>query len=104
MQLKRTYDINVKLKAVLRYCVCLTISLPSVRNALLHVQDRKGTKKQEKFRQSLVYRDFIAIQSKQKLVSAVSYGQHGYGRLFLGIIKDLYDNSIVVYNLASKIQ
>ena len=47
-------------------------------------------------------RDFTADQPNQKWVTDISYIRTGQGFLFLSIIRDLYDNSIVAYKTGSE--
>ena len=46
---------------------------------------------------NLLNRDFHADRPNQKWVTDISYIKTGQGFLFLSIIRDLYDNSIVAY-------
>ena len=45
-------------------------------------------------------RDFTADRPNQKWVTDISYIKTGQGFLYLSIIRDLYDNSIVAYKAA----
>lgn len=47
-------------------------------------------------------RDFTADQPNRKWVTDISYIRTGQGFLFLSIIRDLYDNSIVAYKTGSE--
>lgn len=47
-------------------------------------------------------RDFIANRPNQKWVTDISYIKTGQGFLYLSIIRDLYDNSIVAYKTAKE--
>ncbi len=57
-------------------------------------------KKARKVSPNLLARHFVATRPHEKLVTDVSYVYHKQGRLYLSIIKDLYDNSILAYNLS----
>lgn len=46
---------------------------------------------------NLLNREFSALRPNQKWVTDVSYIQTGQGTLYLSIIRDLFDNSIVAY-------
>ena len=46
---------------------------------------------------NLLNRDFIATRPNQKWVTDISYIKTGQGTLYLSVIRDLYDNSIVAY-------
>ena len=47
--------------------------------------------------QNLLNRDFHADRPNQKWVTDISYIKTGQGFLYLSVIRDLYDNSIVAY-------
>ena len=51
---------------------------------------------------NLLNRDFNAERPNQKWVTDISYIRTGQGFLYLSIIRDLYDNSIVAYKTGSK--
>ena len=48
----------------------------------------------------MLARRFEASRPNQKLVTDVSYVYSKNGRMFLSVIKDLYDNSILAYQLS----
>ena len=50
---------------------------------------------------NLLNRDFTAECPNQKWVTDISYISTGQGTLYLSIIRDLYDNSIVIYKTAT---
>ena len=52
--------------------------------------------------QNLLNRDFKADKPNQKWVTDISYIKTGQGTLFLSIIRDLYDNSIVAYKTGTE--
>ena len=51
---------------------------------------------------NLLNRDFHADRPNQKWVTDISYIKTGQGFLYLSIIRDLYDNSIVAYKTGTK--
>ena len=51
---------------------------------------------------NLLNRNFAAERPNQKWVTDISYIRTGQGFLFLSIIRDLYDNSIVAYKTGSE--
>ena len=51
--------------------------------------------------ENLLNRDFSAQQPNQKWVTDISYIRTGHGFLYLSIIRDLYDNSIVAYKTST---
>lgn len=52
--------------------------------------------------ENLLNRDFRADRPNSKWVTDISYIHTGQGVLYLSMIRDLYDNSIVAYKTASK--
>lgn len=51
---------------------------------------------------NLFNRDFHADKPNQKWVTDISYIKTGQGALYLSIIRDLYDNSIIAYKTGKK--
>lgn len=51
---------------------------------------------------NLLNRDFTAIRPNQKWVTDISYIQTKQGTLYLSMIKDLYDNSIISYKTGTE--
>ena len=51
---------------------------------------------------NLLNRDFTADRPNQKWVTDISYIRTGQGFLYLSVIRDLYDNSIVAYKTGSE--
>ncbi len=51
---------------------------------------------------NLLNRDFKAEKPNQKWVTDISYIKTGQGTLYLSIIRDLYDNSIVAYKTGTE--
>jgi putative transposase len=51
---------------------------------------------------NLLNRDFVAEKPNQKWVTDISYIRTGQGFLYLSVIRDLYDNSIVAYKTGSE--
>ncbi len=52
--------------------------------------------------ENLLNRDFRADKPNQKWVTDISYIKTGQGTLYLSVIKDLYDNSIVAYKTGTE--
>jgi len=52
--------------------------------------------------ENLLNRDFSAASPNKKWVTDISYIRTGQGILYLSIIRDLYDNSIVAYKTATR--
>ena len=51
---------------------------------------------------NLLNRDFHAERTNQKWVTDISYIKTGQGVLYLSVIRDLYDNSIVAYKTGTE--
>ena len=51
---------------------------------------------------NLLNRNFVADRPNQKWVTDISYIRTGQGFLYLSVISDLYDNSIVAYKTGTK--
>lgn len=51
---------------------------------------------------NLLNRNFTAVRPNQKWVTDISYIRTGQGFLYLSVIRDLYDNSIVAYKTSSE--
>ena len=51
---------------------------------------------------NLLNRDFNASRPNQKWVTDISYIKTGQGTLYLSVIRDLYDNSIVSYKTGTE--
>ncbi len=52
--------------------------------------------------QNVLNRNFTAIRPNQKWVTDISYIQTSQGTLYLSMIRDLFDNSIVAYNTGTE--
>jgi transposase InsO family protein len=100
MQLQRIYDITVNPKTVLRYMQLLGLKSPIRKKRFTSCTRRELNEKARRVSPNLPARDFVATRPHQKLVTDVSYVYHKQGRLFLRVIKDLYDNSILAYTLS----
>ena len=51
---------------------------------------------------NLLNRNFVAERPNQKWVTVISYIRTGQGFLYLSVIRDLYDNSIVAYKTSTQ--
>lgn len=51
---------------------------------------------------NLLNRNFVAERPNQKWVTDISYIRTGQGFLYLSVIRDLYDNSIVAYKISTQ--
>lgn len=72
---------------------------------LSEIRRRKGYRKASEYLHrypNLLNRDFHAQRPNQKWVTDISYIQTGEGVLYLSMIRDLYDNSIVAYKTGTR--
>lgn len=99
-QLLRKYGLVVNSKTVLRYMQILGIKSPIRKRRYIHTTLREVNKKARHVQHNMLARDFKASRPLEKLVTDVSYLYHRKGRMFISVIKDLYDNSIVSYSLS----
>lgn len=72
--------------------------LAEIRRAKKWVQMEEQTHKYE----NLLNREFHAAQPNRKWVTDISYIHTDQGVLYLSMIRDLYDNSIVAYKTATQ--
>lgn len=100
MQLKRYYNIVVDPKTVLRYMHVLGLRSPIRKKRFKSCTRQERNKKARQVSSNFLAREFTSDRPNQKLVTDVSYLYHKSGRLFLSVVKDLYDNSIVAYHLS----
>ena len=61
---------------------------------------REITEKARHVHYNVLARNFKAERPLQKLTTDVSYVYYNYGRMFLSVINDCYDNSILDYTLS----
>jgi putative transposase len=99
-QLERKYQIKRNPKTVLRYMKILDLKSPIRKKKYIHYTRKEMAHKVIKVAPNLLNREFYANAPMQKLVTDVSYLYHKNGRLFLSVVKDLYDNSILAYQLS----
>ena len=79
----------------------LNLSSPVRKKKYKRGEAEKGT--EEKARivcENLLARNFTASRPLEKLVTDVSYVYCQEGRMYLSVIKDLYDNSIIAYEIS----
>ena len=86
------YDPKTILRVMQKYNLLSTIRRKKYRNYGNHIHRYKN----------LLNRDFNAERPNQKWVTDISYIKTGQGTLYLSIIRDLYDNSIVAYKTGTE--
>jgi transposase InsO family protein len=99
-QLKRLHGIVINRKTVLRYMRILGIKSPIRRKRFISTTQYDTNKKARIVHHNVLAQNFKASRPLEKLVTDVSYLYHREGRLYISVIKDLYDNSILAYTLS----
>jgi putative transposase len=100
MQLKRKHGVLLNPKTVLRYMQILGLKSPIRKKRFVSCTRQEIDAKARRVMPNQLNREFRAARPNEKLVTDVSYVYHKHGRLFLSVIKDLYDNSIQGYTLS----
>ena len=99
-QLKRLYGLIINRKTVLRYMNILGIKSPIRKSRFENCTQQEMNEKARTVCKNFLARKFEASRPLEKLVTDVSYIYHNSGRLYLSVIKDLYDNSILAYSIS----
>jgi len=100
MQLIRRYGLVLNPKTVYRYMKILNLSSPIRKKRFVSCTTQNPNEKARIVHNNVLARNFEASRPLEKLVTDVSYIHHKEGRLFLSVIKDLYDNSILAYKVS----
>lgn len=99
-QLLRKHGIITNPKTVLRYMRIMGLKSPIRKRRFIHTTQSEINEKARHVQHNVLARNFKATRPLEKLVTDVSYLYHRQGRMFISVIKDLYDNSIVSYSLS----
>ena len=99
-QLRRKHKIKINRKRVLRYMQILGIKSPIRKSRFECCTQEDINEKSRIVHENFLDQNFEASRPLEKLVTDVSYVYHQSGRLYLSVIKDLYDNSILAYSLS----
>lgn len=99
-QLRRLHGLILNRKTVLRYMNILGIKSPIRKKRFECCTQQDINEKSRIVCNNYLDRQFEASRPSKKLVTDVSYIYHKEGRLYLSIIKDLYDNSILAYSIS----
>ena len=99
-QLRRQYQLSPNPKTVLRYMRILGHQSPIRKKRYQSCTQREINEKARHVHYNVLARNFKAERPLQKLTTDVSYVYHKQGRMFLSVIKDCYDNSILAYTLS----
>ncbi|MCT0449905.1 IS3 family transposase [Lactococcus lactis subsp. lactis] len=101
-QLERKYKITRNPKTILRYMQILNIKSPIRKKKFFHYSRKEISLNSILVAPNILNRNFEAKAPFKKLVTNVSYLYHKNGRVFSSIVKDLYDNSILAYQISKK--
>ena len=99
-QLKRKYGLTINRKTTLRYMQILNLHSPIRKKRFINCTKQEVNEKARSVHYNVLARDFKANRPLFKLVTDVSYIYHKKGRLYISVIKDLYDNSILAYTIS----
>ena len=99
-QLKRLHGFIINCKTTLRYMTILGIKSPIRKSRFECCTQQDINEKSRIVCNNFLDRKFEASRPLEKLVTDVSYIYHKNGRLYLSVIKDLYDNSILAYQVS----
>lgn len=100
MQLKRKHGLIINPKTTYRYMRILGLKSLIRKKRYRYTTPYKAQQKSRIVSPNILNRDFRAASPLEKLVTDISYIYHKGGRLYLSVIKDLYDNSILAYNIS----
>lgn len=101
-QLERKYKITRNPKTILRYMQILNIKSPIRKKKFFYYSRKEISLNSILVAPNILNRNFEAKAPFEKLVTDVSYLYHKSGRVFLSIVKDLFDNSILAYQISKK--
>ena len=95
--LQRKYGISLNTKTILR--------IMNKNNLLSQIRRRKKYQRMQqqlhKY-ENLLNRNFIATKPNQKWVTDISYIHTNQGVLYLSMIRDLYDNTIIAHKMGTE--
>lgn len=101
-QLEKKFNITRNPKTILRYMRILNIKSPIRKKKYFHYSRKEISINSILVAPNILNRDFKAKAPFEKLVTDVSYIYYKTGRLFLSVVKDLFDNSILAYQISKK--
>ena len=96
----RRYGVIFNDKTIYKYMKILELSSPIRKKRFESCTKQDPNEKARNICDNVLARNFTASRPYEKLVTDISYIYHEKGRLFLSVIKDLYDNSIVAYKVS----
>lgn len=99
-QLQRRKNIYYNMKIIHRYMRILGLKSPIRKKKYDSCTQGEINEKARHVYYNVLARRFEASRPNQKLVTDASYVYYKNGRMFLSVIKDLYYNSILAYQLS----
>lgn len=96
----RRYGVIFNDKTIYRYMKILGLSSPIRKKKYVCCTKQDPNEKARIVSDNVLARNFSANRPLEKLVTDVSYIYSQQGRLYLSLIKDLYDNSILAYTIS----
>lgn len=97
----RRYGIIYNDKTIYKYMKILGLSSPVRKKKYKRQEKEHNTEEKARIvSDNVLARNFRASRPLQKLVTDVSYVYCQEGRMYLSVIKDLYDNSIIAYQIS----
>lgn len=99
-QIQRLDHQHINDKTILRYMHILGIQSPIRKKRYHNCTIWDPNQKARIVCNNVLARHFEATRPLEKLVTDISYIYHQEGRLYLSVIKDLFDNSIIAYTLS----
>ena len=96
----RRYGVIYNDKTVYKYMKILGLSSPIRKKRYQCCTKQEPNEKARTVCENNLARNFTASRPLEKLVTDVSYLHSQEGRLYLSVIKGLYDNSIIAYQIS----
>ena len=96
----RRYGVIYNDKTVYKYMKILGLSSPVRKKRYQCCTKQNPNEKARIVCNNFLARNFTASRPLEKLVTDVSYIYSQEGRMYLSVIKDLYDNSIIAYQIS----
>ena len=99
-ELFRQYGTVFNDKTIYKYMKILGLSSPIRKKRFQCCTKEEPNEKARIVCENYLARNFTASRPLEKLVTDVSYIYSQQGRMYLSVIKDLYDNSIIAYQIS----
>ena len=96
----RRYGVIFNDKTIYKYMKILGLSSPKRKKKYVCCTTQDPNEKARIVCDNYLARNFTASRPLEKLVTDVSYIYSQQGRMYLSVIKDLYDNSILAYTIS----